>query len=244
MKYLYYTYQILIAFPILLVCTVLTTTTTTIGCTLGFGRFWGYYPACIWSWLIIRILLLPVRVKGLEKLDSKTSYVFVANHQGFFDIFLVYAFLGHHFRWMMKKSLRKMPLIGKACESAGQIFVDKSGPKAIQRTNESARRILRGGTSVFVFPEGSRTWTGKIGTFKRGAFQLADELQLTVVPITIDGSFDVYPRSAKWPLMKWHRMSLTVHDPMPPQGKGHEYEKEMMQRAYDIVRSGLPEERQ
>ncbi|MBQ0049830.1 MAG: 1-acyl-sn-glycerol-3-phosphate acyltransferase [Bacteroidales bacterium] len=242
MRYLYYVYVILIALPILLVATLLTTTSTTVGCLCGFPKFWGYWPARIWSWVIIRVLLLPVSIQGKEHLDRKTSYVFVSNHQGFFDIFLVYAFLGQPFRWMMKKSLRKMPFVGRACEDAGHIFVDKSGPKAIQKTYENARKILQGGTSVVVFPEGSRTFTGHMGVFKKGAFQLADELQLPVVPITVNGPFDVLSRTAK--IIDWHPLHMTIHAPIMPKGKGSENQKQTMQEAYDTIMSALPKERQ
>ena len=66
--------------------------------------------------------LLPVKVEGKSKLDPSSSYVFVANHQGAYDIFLIYGFIGRNFKWMMKKSIRRMPLFGKACESAKHIF--------------------------------------------------------------------------------------------------------------------------
>ena len=106
MRFLYIIYQICIGVPIFLVATILTALTTMLGCWLGNGHFWGYYPGKLWSQLTCFLFLLPVKVKGHEHLDKKTSYVFVANHQGSFDIFLVYGFLGRNFKWMMKKSLR------------------------------------------------------------------------------------------------------------------------------------------
>ena len=115
MKILYHIYQICIALPILLVLTILTAVVTMIG-SLFNAHFWGYYPGKIWSQLFCYILLIPVKVKGHKNISKKTSYVFVANHQGSFDIFLIYGFLGRNFKWMMKKSLRKMPFVGKACE--------------------------------------------------------------------------------------------------------------------------------
>ena len=192
----YKLYQLVIALPIIFVATILTALVTSIGGLLGNAHFWGYYPGKCWSWLICKILLLPVEVKGREYLQKGQSYVFVANHQGPMDIFLIYGFLGRNFKWMMKKALRRMPLIGYACEKARHIFVDKSGPKKIQETIEKARATLQGGTSLVVFPEGSRTFTGHMGLFRKGAFQLADELQLPIVPITINGSFDVLTRMA------------------------------------------------
>ena len=134
MKVLYILYQLFIALPILLVLTILTAIVTIIGSWIGNPHFWGYYPGKIWSQLFCYVLLIPVKVVGHPEVLKKTSYVFVANHQGSFDIFLIYGFLGRNFKWMMKKSLRKMPFVGKACEAAGHIFVDKSGPKKVIET--------------------------------------------------------------------------------------------------------------
>lgn len=238
---LYRTYQLLVALPLLLTATLLTALVTIVGCTLGKAHVWGYYPAMLWSRLMCRGLFLPVTVTGKEKLDRNTSYVFVANHQGPYDIFLVYGYLGRNFKWMMKKSLRRLPFIGKACESAGHIFVDKSGPKAVQHTYDQARQVLRNGTSLVVFPEGARTFTGHMGAFRRGAFQLADELQLQVVPVTINGSFDVLPRQKGFYFVSRHPMQLVIHDPIPPQGKGAEYTRHTMDESYRRIMSALPE---
>ena len=89
MKILYYIYQICIALPILLVLTILTAIVTIVGSLVGGAHFWGYYPGKIWSQLICLFLLIPVKIRGREKLHGKTSYIFVPNHQGSFDIFLI-----------------------------------------------------------------------------------------------------------------------------------------------------------
>ncbi|HJC93151.1 MAG TPA: 1-acyl-sn-glycerol-3-phosphate acyltransferase [Candidatus Phocaeicola excrementigallinarum] len=239
MRFLYIVYQICIGLPVFLVLTLLTALTTTLGCWLGNGHFWGYYPGKIWSQLTCWVFLLPVKVEGHENIDHKTSYVFVANHQGAFDIFLIYGFLGRNFKWMMKQSLRKIPFVGKACESAGFIFVDRSSMRQIYRTIKYAEKVLQGGTSLVVFPEGRRTFTGKMNEFKKGAFFLADQLQLPVVPMTIDGSFDVFPRTGK--LLHWHRMKLTIHKPIQPTGKGDENLQMLMEESRKDIEAGLPE---
>ena len=237
MKILYRIYQLCIVLPIFLVLTLLTALTTIIGSLIGGAHVWGYYPGKIWSQLTCYLLLLPVQVKGREKLDKCTSYIFAPNHQGAFDIFLIYGFLGRNFKWMMKKSLRKIPFVGKACESAGHIFVDRTNPKGMLTTIRQAERSLTNGVSLVVFPEGSRTKDGHLGSFKRGAFQLADDLQLPVVPVTINGSFDVLPRNAKW--VRRHRLTLIIHQPIPPHGKGPENVKILMDETYKAIASGL-----
>lgn len=240
---LYKLYQLIIALPILLAATILTALFTIVGGVFN-AHFWGYYPGKLWSRLICRVLLLPIRVEGREHIDHKQSYVFVANHQGPMDIFLIYGYLGRNFKWMMKKALRRIPLVGYACYKARHIFVDKSGPKAIKETIGNARQTLQGGTSLVVFPEGSRTFTGHMGVFRKGAFQLADELQLPVVPVTIDGSFDVLTRMAGFNFVHRHPMRLVIHKPIYPSSHSPESIKDTMNAAYREIMSALPEKYQ
>lgn len=242
MKYLYRIYQLLIALPITIIVTIVCTLMIVVGSALGGGHFWGYYPGHWWARIVLWLLLIPVKVEGRKNIEKDQSYVFVANHQGAFDIFLIYAYLGRNFKWMMKYQLKKIPVIGFACKKSHQIFVDKRGPKKIKETYDQARNTLKGGISVTVFPEGARSFTGHMGTFKRGAFMLADELQLPVVPMTINGSFHIMPRMRDWHFVNWHRMSLTIHEPIYPVGQGPENVQATMQQAYDSVMSALAPE--
>ena len=239
MKYLYYCYQLVIVLPLFAVASVITSAVTIIGCIVGNGHIWGYYPGKWWSRLIVSLLLLPVRVDGRQHLQRGQSYVFVSNHQGAFDIFLIYGYLNRNFKWMMKRSLRKVPFVGIACEYAHHIFVDKRGPSKIRETYDRARATLREGMSLVVFPEGARTFTGHMGVFRRGAFMLADELQLPVVPITINGSFHVMPRTKDWHFLEWSPLSLTIHEPIPPVGKGADNLHHLMTKSYEAIQSAL-----
>ena len=244
MKYLYRAYQLLIALPLGIIATIITALTVVIGCTLGGGHFFGYYPGHWWGRVVLWLLLIPVKVEGREHLEKGQSYVFVANHQGAFDIFLIYGHLGRNFKWMMKQSLRKMPFVGWACAKSKQIFVDKRGASRIKKTYDDARRTLQGGISVVVFPEGSRTFTGHMGSFKRGAFALADELQLPVVPMTINGSFDIMPRMRDGHFVSWHPLRLTIHQPVYPVGQGIDNIQATLSQSYDAVMSSLDPEYQ
>ena len=244
MKYIYRLYQLVICLPILVVASILTSLATVVGCMLGNGHFWGYYPGKLWSQLWIRILFLPVKVEGREHLKKGQSYVFVANHQGAFDIFLIYGFLGRNFKWMMKKGIRNIPLVGLACVYAHHIFVDKRGPSRIRETYDKARRTLQGGMSLVVFPEGARTFTGHMGVFKRGAFMLADDIELPVVPLTINGSFDVMPRMRDMKWVTWHPLKLTIHKPIMPIGKGSDNIKHLEEESYKAVMSAITPEYQ
>ena len=239
MKYLYRIYQVFIAAPLSLAVSIILSLTTVLGCLLGNGHFWGYYPGKLWSRLLLWFLLIPVKVEGREHLKEGQSYVFVANHQGIFDVFLIYGYLNRNFKWMMKYQLRRLPLVGYACKCAHHIFVDKRGPSRIRKSYDEAREILREGMSLVVFPEGSRTFTGHMGFFRRGAFMLADELQLPVVPLTINGSFEVMPRMRDMHFVNWHPLTLTIHEPIPPKGKGADEERATMDEAYKAVMSSL-----
>ncbi|MBP5338391.1 MAG: 1-acyl-sn-glycerol-3-phosphate acyltransferase [Prevotella sp.] len=239
MKYLYYLYQLCIALPLALIVTIVTCLFVIIGCSLGFGHFWGYWPAHYWGRILLWLLLIPVKVEGRNHLEKGQSYVFVANHQGAFDIFLVYGYLNRNFKWMMKYQLRKLPVVGYASAKSHQIFVDKRGPKKIKATYDAARETLKGGVSLTVFPEGARTFTGHMGVFKRGAFALADELQLPVVPLTINGSFDIMPRMRDWHFVHWHPLTLTIHQPIYPVGQGADNMEAVKNQAYDAVMSAL-----
>ena len=242
---LYKVYQVFVAFPVLIVWTIIIALIVGIGTTFGNGHYWGYMPGRWWGKVILKAFLIPVKVEGRENLEEKQSYVFVANHQGIFDIFVIYGYLGRNFKWMMKHELGKIPFIGYACRKSHQIFVDKRGPKKIQRTYERAREILQEGYSVTVFPEGARSFTGHMGKFKKGAFALADELQLPVVPLTINGSFDILPRTKGFiNLINWHPLTLTIHQPIYPIGQGPDNVDSTMRQAYDSVMSGLVPEYQ
>lgn len=244
MKYLYRIYQLLIALPIIALLTVLTTLTTTIGCIIGNGHFWGYYPGKCWSWLILRILLLPVRVEGRQYLQKNQSYVFVSNHQGAFDIFLIYGFLGRNFKWMMKYQLRKMPFIGMACKAAHHIFVDKRSTAKVKHTYQQAHETLQNGMSLVVFPEGARTFTGKMQPFKRGAFMLANDLQLPIVPLAINGSFNIMPRTRDMKWVNWHPITLTIHQPIAPTQQNTENISNTMRESYQTIMKALATEYQ
>ena len=244
MKIAYQLYQLFIAAPIILVWTIFISLTVAIGCTLGNGHFWGYYPGKWWAWLILKVLLIPVKVEGRENLQEGESYVFVSNHQGAFDIFLIYGYLNRNFKWMMKWQLKKIPFVGYACEKSHQIFVDKRGASKIKKSYDEARTILRDGISLTVFPEGARTFTGHMGMFRRGAFMLADELHLPVVPLTINGSFNILPRmnDGKW--LTWHPLKLTIHQPIRPESQGPENIKHTLDESYQVIMADLVPEYQ
>jgi len=211
MKYLYIAYQFLVALPVMLVVTLLSAVTCIVGCLFD-NRFWGYWPGMIWGRMFCLVFLIPVRVNGRENIEKGRSYVMVSNHQSAFDIFSLYGHIGVRFKWMIKKEILRIPFVGRACKSAGFIFVDRESAFGSTGSLNEAKSRLVDGMSLLVFPEGTRTRNGQMGRFKRGSFKIAADLGLPVLPITLNGCFDVL-RPGAWHVSR-HPITITVHKPL------------------------------
>ncbi len=233
---IYKIYSFVIALPIFIVVTIITALVIMLFALLGDKDKTDYFLSKWWSKITCRIFLLGIKVEGRDKLDKTQSYVFLANHQGYFDIFLTYGYLGHNFKWMMKEYLRKIPLVGIACSATGQIFVDDTRA-GIKKAVEQSRKTLTRGMSMVIFPEGTRTYDGSMGEFKRGAFMLSGEIGLPVVPMTINGSFRVFSRKAK--SVSHGTLHLTVHDPITPEQYKSKPTKVFMREVWKIINEDL-----
>lgn len=236
-KFFYPIYQWVIFVPLLILSTIWCTLTIIIGSTLGNNKFWGYYPGVIWGRFVCAVALLKIKINRNPALDHKQSYMFVSNHQSAFDIFLIYGYLGHNFKWLMKQSLKQMPLVGSASAKAGHVFVDQSGRKGIIETMKNIRNTLRDGMSTVVFPEGHRTPDGNMAEFKKGAFQTAMSLKLPIVPVTIDGAYKVLP-SHSW-RMNPCTITLTFHDPISTESLSADDLPSLIEKVRDVVKSSL-----
>ena len=210
---LYLIYQIFIALPIMIVVTIIVALATMIGSIFD-HRFWGYWPGMIWGRLFYLIFLIPLKVDGKEHIKKGQSYVIAPNHQSYWDAFLIYGYIGIKFKWMMKKELGRIPFVGWACYMAGCIFIDRSSRESGINSIRKAESKLKDGMSVVIFPEGTRSYDGQMGKFKRGAFLISEELQLPILPVTIDGNYDVMSRHA-WNVT-WHPVHMTIHEPVWP----------------------------
>ncbi len=213
-KILYLIYQICFALPVMIAVTILVALTTMIGSIFN-DRFWGYWPGMIWGRLFYALFLIPIRIDGRENIVKGQSYVIAANHQSYWDAFLMYGFIGIPFKWVMKKELGKIPFVGWACYMAGHILIERSSRVKSMESIRKAESKLKNGMSVVIFPEGTRTPDGKMGRFKRGAFLISQELELPILPVTIDGNYDVMSRHA-WHV-SWHPVHMTIHAPIPAQ---------------------------
>jgi 1-acyl-sn-glycerol-3-phosphate acyltransferase len=206
-------YQWLIFTPVFVLLTLWCAFTVMIMVPIFGSKFWGYNPPKWWSRLTCWAALCKVKVSGRENLDPKQSYVFIANHQSAFDIFLVYGFLNQNIKWVQKQSLRKIPFVGFASEKAGHVFVDNSSTTARISTINKAKEQIVNGISMMLFPEGSRSETGKLARFKRGAYQIALDMKLPIVSLTINGAYDVLKINSSL-INPGRKMELIIHKPI------------------------------
>ena len=230
-------YQWLIFVPIFLVITIITTLTVMIMAPIFGRKTWGYYPAKWWSRITCWISLCKVTTRGHENLEKNRSYVFVANHQGAFDIFVTYGFLNHNIIWMQKHSLSNIPLVGFASKMAGHVFVNNTNATTRAITLKEAISKVKNGVSIVIFPEGSRTLTGKMRQFKKGAFYIATEEKLPIVPITLNGPFDVLKRGTL--NINPGKLELVIHKPIPTENISEEDIPELISKTTDVIYSQL-----
>ena len=214
MKYLYIVYQYVIAFPLLWVLTMLTSIITIILFPWPNSKFVNWTQK-LWSRSFGWLLFLPVKVTGKENIKPGQSYIFVV------------------FKWLMKAELRKVPFVGSACKAAGHVFVDRSSPMAAQRSLKEVEKVLTNGVCTVIFPEGTRSLNGQVGRFKRGAFQIALELNLPIIPISLTGCFEAMNRKCKY--VTRHPIHMHIGEPIMPEQFNKENPHETMDLVRDIV---------
>lgn len=236
-KIVLFLYELFIFAPIFILATIVTAVTVMIGCLVGNRTFWGYYPPKYWSKLACRLALCKINVVRNGELDPNKSYIFVPNHQGAFDIFLIYGYLNQNIKWVQKQELRKLPFVGKASEIAGHVFVDQSNLKSMKDTIVKAEAELKKGSSMVIFPEGARTKTGKMGRFKRGAFIIAKEMNLEIVPVTVNGPYDLMKINTYF--LNPCKLELIIHEPISTKDLNEDNMSEFIDNCREIVYSGL-----
>lgn len=154
------------------------------------GRLF-HYLARGWARVALFTCGIKVKVKGLEKLDPGRHYIYVSNHASMFDIPALIAGIPDQIRIVYKKELEVIPIFGWGLKWGSYIGIDRSGKPGAVKSLERAARKIREGASVLLYAEGTRTLDGKLQPFKRGAFNLALKAGVPVVPLTINGTFNI-----------------------------------------------------
>ncbi len=146
----------------------------------------------IWGRFVLRILGVRVELCGLDNLPRDHHAILISNHQSWCDIFAYSGYLPIPFKWIAKRELFKIPLVGPAMKAAGYIPIDRDNRERAFETIEGTSRELKN-ESIIIFPEGTRTRTGKLGRFKHGVVYLALQSHAPFVPMTIFNSFNRIP---------------------------------------------------
>ncbi|MEM8498463.1 MAG: lysophospholipid acyltransferase family protein [Pseudomonadota bacterium] len=198
--YLFQPYKWLVFGPVLVLSMLLAAVFILLFCR-WLPRFCNQKVAPGWCSLNTMTALSSVDVRGRQRMDPNQSYIIVANHLSHFDIFLLYGRLGLDIRWVMKQELRSLPFFGVAAEKLGHIYVDRSDRAKAHAQLKEAQQKFTPGSSIIFFPEGTRGEGGGLLPFKSGAFVMAKQMQLPILPVVLAGtdavaparSLDLYP---------------------------------------------------
>ena len=151
---------------------------------------------------------------GGDRLDQSKQYVFVANHLSNFDIPLLFATLPHRIRFLAKKEVYKIPIVATAMRKVGIVRIDRGAGSSVHTEINRGIADARGhGYSLIIFPEGTRSRDGALHRFKKGAFRIAIANQMDIVPVTLNGTWEVWAPGAK--IFYPGPASVVIHDPIP-----------------------------
>lgn len=197
----------------------------------------GHRCARAWSRLILRTTGVRVVARGIERLDLSRSYVVASNHQSIYDIPILFATLPLQLRIVAKDSLGSLPFLGWHLRRTGHLLVDRTNPGA--DIVQKMRRLVRKGSSLIVFPEGTRSVDGRVGRFKKGSFLVAIDAGLPVVPVSVAGSRRVMQKGRL--MVCPGEVAVTVHEPVPTSGVPRAAVIEFADRVRAIVRQDVDE---
>jgi 1-acyl-sn-glycerol-3-phosphate acyltransferase len=169
-----------------------------------------------WSWLIMKTILSPVKVTGLDKIDTSKPHVYAVNHASAMDIPVLYVYLPFQFRIVFKKELLVYPVVGWQLKRSGQVCIDQQKPTNSIASIRSAVKSLKAGMPLVIYPEGGRTPDGEIKPFLPGAFFLAIKAQVDIVPVALVGTYELLPMDTYH--IKCRPLEMRVGEPIPTTG--------------------------
>lgn len=184
-------------------------------------------------------LVMKRKVEGIENLDPKATYVMVLNHNSMVDILSIYN-LPLVFKWVSKKEVYRMPIVGRLLLAHGDIVINRASTKeAMQLVHTRGKEWLAKEASVAIFPEGTRSKDGKIHNFKAGAFILAKDAEVPILPIVLDGTDRVFRKGF---FMNWsNRITIKILPPVSKQDVVERPIKEVMAEVHDNMVNALAE---
>jgi len=149
-----------------------------------------------WARDILSAAGTPVVASGLEHIPRDQPVIYASNHSSMFDIWALFATLPGSVRFVAKRELFRIPVLGRAMLAVGHVPIDRTARKRAFEAYDEAARMIRGGTSVVVFPEGTRSRTGELLPFKNAPFGLAIAAQVPIVPVYVHHTFEILPKGA------------------------------------------------
>jgi 1-acyl-sn-glycerol-3-phosphate acyltransferase len=171
-----------------------------------------HFFARLWARGILAAAGVTVHAAGIENVLGDGSKILVSNHQGYFDIFALFAEVPLSFGWVAKKELYRIPVFSLAMKRFGNVLIDRSNREEARRSLEAAAEQIRRGQSILIFAEGTRSPDGSVQAFKKGCYYLAKASGAPVVPISISGSYRVMPKGSFRP--KPGTIHLVIGRPM------------------------------
>lgn len=187
-----------------------------------------------------KVLGMNLEVYGIEGINKKSAYVFMANHLSIIDGPLLFMIIPQYVRVLLKKEIFRIPIIGQGMRHVGFIPVDRKTLIGGKRSIDKASRLIKEkGYSFLIFPEGTRSRDGKIQPFKRGGFFLALNTQVPIVPVTIKGTYELMPRGSFF--VKRGKIRVFFHPPLPVQGFDRSYLPQVINKVQKTIHSGLGE---
>jgi 1-acyl-sn-glycerol-3-phosphate acyltransferase len=198
-----------------------------------------YSPVRVFIRAGLAMVRVRVEVSGLELLDPNQTYIFTPNHQSLIEVPLFVAYLGRNPAYLGKKEVFKYPIFGYGIRLIGMVPVDRSNSPAAVESAKLATENLRRGKSFVVYPEGTRSRDGNMLPFKKGAFMMAIDAGVPVVPVTVSGASKIMPKAQVKVFPSTVR--ITVHEPISSAGYSKENVVELMERTRAKVFSALDE---
>jgi len=192
-----------------------------------------------WARFVIWLAAARVSVLGAGNIPSQESpYLVVMNHQSNMDIPVLVHSLPLQIRFIGKIELKKIPLFGSALLRAGHFLIDRGDhQKAMEGMREAGAAVRRKGVSVVFAPEGTRSHDGRLLPFKKGAFVMAIETGIPILPVTIDGTRLSLPKGSLW--ARKADITVTIHEPVSTAGLGYEDRDDLLKRVRGIIEKGL-----
>jgi len=190
------------------------------------------------AYLAVRIAGIRIKVRGLDQLDVKGTYIFMSNHVSNLDPPVLVPFIPRRTSVLAKKQVWKLPIIGKALDLAEIVPVDRSNRESAIDSVRRAGEVLRHGINMTIYPEGTRSPDGRLQAFKKGPFHLAADTGFPIVPVTILGTAEMMPKGSN--IIRGGTATLVFHPPVDP--KDFSSREDLMQAVHDAIASALPEE--